>query len=877
MNATPDHPPKVAAKLTPMMAQYHRIKAEAGQALLFYRMGDFYELFFADAEKAAAALNITLTKRGQHAGEDIPMCGVPVHARDAYLAKLVRGGFTVAICEQTEDPAEAKKRGSKSVVERQIVRFVTPGTLTEEALLDPGAPSHIAALVIGGETAAVAAADLSSGEVSVDTGPAGRARDLLAALNLKELVIPEGEAADGFGDLQVTPFDRRGFEMSSAKDRICETYGVGEPEGLGLSDPCALSALGGLFGYVALTQVGQMPAFRPPLVGLSQRAMLIDEATRRSLEITEGQNGGRKGSLLAAVSRTVTAAGGRRLMAWLSAPLLDPEEISARHDGVEALLLDHRLREALRDRLKGAPDLARAISRLALDRGSPADLGAVRDAVEAGLSVAQLLGREEPLPPILAMKADVFTGGEAEALGHRLATALGEDLPARRGEGGFVRAGFDPELDRARSLRTNGREVLASQESRYRDDTGLKTLRIKHDKTLGYCVEIGKAHADRLAACEGFTQRRTLTSGARFMTEELGRLNREILAAEGLIEERERAVFDTLCAAVKALAAPLAEIADALAELDVLAGFADLADRDDYVRPRIDGSRRFCIEAGRHPVVERAVKADGKPFVPNDCRLSEGEDARIELVTGPNMAGKSTYLRQNALIAVLGQAGGFVPAKHAHFGIVDRLFSRVGASDDLARGRSTFMVEMVETASILHQATERSLVILDEVGRGTATYDGLSIAWASLEHLHTECRCRGLFATHYHELTRLAEELPRLTAVAMSVREWRGQVVFLHEVKPGAADRSYGVAVARLAGLPDPVVTRAQQLLSLLEAQAPVGGLVSDLPLFAASPPREEEPGDRLRDELSGIDPDDLSPREAHAALCRLKALLGEG
>ncbi|MEE4213192.1 MAG: DNA mismatch repair protein MutS, partial [Parvularcula sp.] len=699
MNAATDHPPKVAAKLTPMMVQYHRIKSEAGSALLFYRMGDFYELFFSDAEAAAAALNITLTKRGQHAGEDIPMCGVPVHARDAHLAKLVRQGFTVAICEQTEDPAEAKKRGSKSVVERKIVRFVTPGTLTEDDLLEAGAPHHLAAVVICGEEAAVAAADLSSGEVIVDTAPAARIGDLLAPLHVKELLVPEGEEGNGIAGLTPTPFDKRAFTAASATQRVADVYAIGEPAGLGLHDELAVRALGGLFGYVGLTQVGQMPAFRPPIVGLSQRAMMIDEATRRSLEIVEAQGGGRRGTLFAAMNRTVTAAGSRRLMAWLSAPLLDPDEIRERQDGVEALLLSRPLRRQLREHLKTAPDLARACSRLALERGSPADLGAVRDALRSARHCGEALLSAEALPPLLQAQVPILSDETARGLEDELTAALGDHLPMRRGEGGFVADGYDPQLDRARALRRDGKTILVEHEARYREATGLKTLRVKYDKTLGYCVEISKAHAEKLAAIDGFVQRRTLTGGARFMTEELSVLNKDILAAEGLIEEREREVFSALTGQVAAGGKVLADAAESLAVLDVLAGFAEIAESEEFVRPEIDHSREFVVEEGRHPVVEAAVRSEGKPFVPNTARLSAAGEALIELVTGPNMAGKSTYLRQNALIAILGQAGAFVPAKDARFGVVDRLFSRVGASDELARGRSTFMVEMVETAA----------------------------------------------------------------------------------------------------------------------------------------------------------------------------------
>ncbi|MEO1658881.1 MAG: DNA mismatch repair protein MutS [Pseudomonadota bacterium] len=873
MNANAEHPPKVAAKLTPMMAQYHRLKDKAGDALLFYRMGDFYELFFSDAEKAAAALNITLTKRGHHQGEEVPMCGVPVHARDAYLAKLVRLGFTVAIGEQTEDAAEAKKRGAKSVVERDIVRIVTPGTLTEDALLEPGTPNHLAAVLVEGDHAAVASTDLSTGEVTVDRAPADAVSDLLAPLAIKELVLPEGMSVEGVPDARRSENDPRCFTAAASTARINDAYGTPEPEGLGLSDPLMQRALGGLLAYLELTQMGGRPALRPPRVGAAREAMAIDEATRRSLELTEGQGGQRSGSLLATIDKTVSAGGGRLLRSWIAAPLLLPEAIAARQDVVSFFLAGHALRDDVRRVLKKAPDLARALGRVSLDRGAPSDLGAVREALAAGEELRALLAPAAPLPHRIAPWGE----SAAPELGAILAEyrrALKEELPTRRVDGGFIAQGYDDALDRAIELQTGAKRLFAEIEARYRSETEIKTLRVKHDKALGYCVEVGKAAAETLTKIDGFTQRRTLTSAVRFTTEELEALNQDVVEAEGAAMARESALFEALVAQAKEARDALLALADDIAVLDVLSSFAELADQLDYVRPLIDSSRTFVIEGGRHPVVEAAQRSAGQPFVPNDCQLSDGSDAQLLLVTGPNMAGKSTFLRQNALIAVMAQAGSFVPATKAEIGAVDRLFSRVGAADDLARGRSTFMVEMIETAAILHQATDKSLVVLDEVGRGTATYDGLSIAWATLEHLHKVSRCRGLFATHYHELTRLAEELPRLHAVAMAVREWRGKVVFLHEVKPGAADRSYGVAVARLAGLPEAVVERAGQLLGLLEAQAPVGGLVADLPLFSAVPPEPQKEDDPLTALLADVDPDELSPREAHDLLRELKSKL---
>jgi DNA mismatch repair protein MutS len=871
MTKAAEHPPKIASSLTPMMAQYARIKAEAGDALLFYRMGDFYELFFSDAEAAAETLSITLTRRGQQNGEDVPMCGVPVHARDGYLAKLVTAGFTVAIAEQVEDPAEARKRGGKVLVERRIVRIVTPGTVTEADLLEERCPSRLAALHIEKGAAHIAAADLSTGEVLTERCPAGGVADLLGPLCVKELVVAEDADSPRSG-ISATPVSRASFGIERARGLIAAFWGVSEPSGLGLEEGGDLRAMGALLSYIELTQAGQHLPLQRPRIGEAESCLAIDEATRRSLELTEGSRGGAKGSLLQAIDRTRTAGGGRLLRRWLSMPLTDRSGITGRHDAVGYLLGDHRLRAALVETLRGAPDLERALARLRMGRGSPADLGLVR----RSLLVSELLFAEleaDAQRPVLLAAGPLPQ--ELTALHRELTAALAEDLPARSGDSGFVAAGYDAELDRARGLQRDARTHLAAEEGRLRELTGVKNLRVKHDRTLGYCVEVGKAQAATLAARDDFTQRRTMTAGARFVTDSLTELSERITEAENDAEKREAAIFERLAGLVEAGAPGLSALAEAISTIDVVSSLADLAEDQDYCRPELTEGIEFEVKGGRHPVVEAALRRDSKAFVPNDCLLSSEQEAQLQLVTGPNMAGKSTYLRQNALLTILAQAGSFVAARRFRLGVVDRLFSRVGASDDLASGRSTFMVEMVETAAILNQATARSLVVLDEVGRGTATFDGLSIAWAALEHLHTDIRCRGLFATHYHELTKLAEELPRLHPVAMAVREWRGQVVFLHEVKPGAADRSYGVAVARLAGLPDRVVKRAGQLLKLLEDQSPAGGLVADLPLFGAVPQDKPPQTDEVRTMLEDLEPDEMSPREAHEALCRLKDMLG--
>ncbi len=877
-----------ASDATPMMAQYQGIRARAGEALLFYRMGDFYELFFDDAVKASAALGITLTKRGRHDGADIPMCGVPFHAYEAYIARLIRAGFSVAICEQTEDPAKAKKRGAKSVVRRAIVRIVTPGTLTEEALLPAGENNFLGALAIvgAGEEAAFAVIDISTGDITVaPTAPANFANDFAAAA-CAELVVADGAAAGAdwaaalsaiSGAVKVSRHAAPAFDSKGGERRLKETFGVAATDGFGDFSRADFAALGGLLSYVALTQAGKLPSLSIPKRACPGAAMAIDSATRASLELLKGQAGAREGSLLAAVDRTVTGAGARALAQRLSAPLTAPGAIKARLDAVSFLAGDARLRETARAELKAAPDMARALTRLSLDRGGPRDLAAIGEGLARARALAALLGHDGP-PEITAGAAalEARGGGFSELL-RLVKEALNETAPMLARDGGFIARGFDPGLDAAIALRDESRRVIAGLEAGYRDETGVRTLRIKHNNILGYFIETPPSASDHLmtpAMKARFIHRQTIASAVRFTTTELADLDSRIARARDEALAREMEIFRRLVSAVLERSGDIAAAARAIADLDVTASFATLAAEEDYARPVVDDSAAFDVEGGRHPVVDAALRRSGGPaFIANDCALSAAGETRLWLVTGPNMAGKSTFLRQNALIAILAQAGGYVPARRAHIGVADRVFSRVGASDDIARGRSTFMVEMVETAAILNQATARSIVVLDEIGRGTSTFDGLSIAWAAVEHLHDRSRCRALFATHYHELTALAARLPRLRNVSMRVREYKGDVVFLHEVAPGPADRSYGVAVARLAGLPPSVVARAGEILKLLEKDGRRTVTVDELPLFSSAPAPAPK-ADGVRGALAAIDPDRLSPKDALDAIYQLKSLL---
>jgi DNA mismatch repair protein MutS len=885
-----DPAPSKTAAVTPMMAQYLGIKNDYPEYLLFYRMGDFYELFFDDAVKAAAALNITLTKRGKHDGADIPMCGVPVHAADTYLSRLIRQKFKVAVCEQTEDPAEAKKRGGKSVVARDVVRLVTPGTLTEETLLDARQHNYLAALARTGTDLALAWLDLSTGEFLVQALDRRHLEPDLARLDPGELLVPDAMLGDdamaaALRDWQdvTTPLPRGATDSAATARRLAKHYGVAALDAFGDFARAEVAALGTVFDYVDLTQRGKLPVLRPPASVKTAHLLSIDAATRRNLELTRTLSGEREGSLLAVIDRTVTGAGARLLADRLAAPATDPAVVGDRLDLVQFFVEDAPRREDLRALLNEAPDVARAIARLSLGRGGPRDLAAVRDGLSAAEKARRLLAPNDPPAPLSALTAPLDGHDDLVAT---LAAALGDELPHLARDGGFIAKGYDAALDELRTLRDESRRHTAALQARYAEETGINGLKIKHNNVLGYFIEVTPTHADKMAKDlpedirAPFIHRQTLASAVRYTTTELGELEGKISSAADRALAIEQSLFDKLAAQTLARADGIGAAAAALAALDVAAALADLAVARHYVRPQVDDSRTFQIVGGRHPVVEDAQQRANDPaFVANDCDL--GDDGAVWLVTGPNMAGKSTFLRQNALIVILAQMGSYVPATSAHIGIVDRLFSRVGAADDLARGRSTFMVEMVETAAILNRATDRSLVILDEIGRGTATFDGLSIAWAAIEHLHDVNLCRSLFATHYHELTVLAHKLPRLSTHAMRIKEWKGDIVFLHEAVAGAADRSYGIAVAKLAGLPPPVIRRANEILKALEASeqgSAVARLADDLPLFAATMSDAEEEGaadapSALAAALAAIVPDDLTPREALEALYRLKAL----
>ena len=854
-----------------MMAQYRRLKEEAADALLFYRMGDFFELFFDDAKIASACLDIALTKRGEDAGEPIPMCGVPVHAAESYLARLIKAGNRVAIAEQTESPAEARKaRGSKALVERAIVRLVTPGTLTEEALLESASANWLAAIGRAGDEWAIAAADISTGRFELTACGPGELSAELARLSPAETI------ADGPVAGVRTSAGKGGFDSLTGERSLKSRFGLATLDGLGSPSRAELAAAGGLLSYLDATQKGSGVLLDAPRRIERSSHMAIDSATRESLELTRSAGGGVSGSLLGEIDRCQTAAGRRLLAADLSAPLTGKAAIEARLGLVQWLHENALLRDRVRSALKAMPDFARALARLIAGRGSPRDLAQLRDGLAAAAALKTEIELEGDRPQLLEALLPRL-GGHA-ALVDRFRAALVEFPQIDASKGGYIAEGYDAALDALREVSSNGRRAIAALEARYRDSTGISSLKIRHNAVLGYHVEVSAKHADGLMTPDsGFTHRQTLAGVVRFNSPELHEEATRVVEAGAHAISAEAAHAGELTGQAIAAAHRITSSAEAIARIDVAASHAARAAEGGWSLPHLTDEPCLEIEAGRHPVVESALNDRGERFVAND--LSMGQSDRLWLITGPNMGGKSTFLRQTALIAVLAQCGGFVPAARAKVGLVDRLFSRVGASDNLARGRSTFMVEMVETAAILAQASPRSLVILDEIGRGTSTYDGLAIAWAVVEAMHDQVKCRTLFATHYHELTRLAGRLETLSLHHVRAREWKGDLVLLHEVADGAADRSYGIAVAKLAGLPPAVVSRARAVLAKLEAgRDATGGIAAgldDLPLFAAAETSDTVP-DPLLCALAEIEPDSLSPREALEQLYRLKRLAAE-
>ncbi|MGE0108275.1 MAG: DNA mismatch repair protein MutS [Bdellovibrionales bacterium] len=879
--------PTVEDANTPLMQQYLAVKAAHPDCLLFFRLGDFYELFFRDAVLASQALDITLTSRGQLQDKPIPMCGVPFHSYEGYLAKLIRKGFHVAICEQTEDPTEAKKRGTKSIVSREVTRIVTPGTVTEDMLLEASKSNYLACLSQTGDDMALAWLDLSSGQPFVEKTTPNTLESALARIDAVEILLAQRviENVDCYDALafwkeKLTIQPNVRFESENARRLLHDTYNVSDLSAFGDFSRAEIAALGALLDYVNLTQKNTISHLKPPRVEKLGTTLVMDSATRRNLEIMRTLGGEKRGSLLHACDRTSTSAGARLLAAYMATPLTDIKKINQRLDDLAFFIKETQTRHKVRSELSHTPDLERSLTRISLDRGGPRDLAAIRDALKHAEAIrSTLLGTNQNECPN-RLRQNALDLGEHNMLHDKLRQALQENLPLLARDGGFIVRGFNPQLDEFIDLRDSSRRLIANLQQKYAKLANTPTLKIKHNNVLGYYIDVSPSHADKLLANkETFIHRQTLVSGVRFSTVELAELAQKIAQSADKALAVELSIFEDFTKSIKRILPELHKTAESLAKIDVTTGLAELATEQNYTRPQIDDSLTFRIKGGRHPVVEQALlkQTGNRNFISNDCDL--GDEQNLWLLTGPNMAGKSTFLRQNALITVMAQMGSFVPAKAAHIGVIDRLFSRVGAADDLARGQSTFMVEMVETAAILNQAGPRALVILDEIGRGTATYDGLSIAWATLEHLHEVNKCRTLFATHYHELTQLTEKLPRLFCATMKIKEWEQDIIFLHEVTKGTADRSYGIHVAQMAGMPESVIARAEEALHHLESgqfSTNSSNLADNLPLFSAVKPKKAQTthDSPLIEEIKAINPDNLTPKEALDVLYGLKAKL---
>jgi DNA mismatch repair protein MutS len=861
------------------MAQWFAIKAEHEDALLFFRMGDFYELFFADAQAASAALDIALTARGQHQGQPVPMCGVPVSQAEMYLARLIRRGFRVAIVEQMEDPASAKARGAKGPLARAVVRLVTPGTLTEDALLEAGRANFLTAVVRLGLRIGIAWTDISTGQFETQaTDEAGLAA-VLGRLDPAEILSTETIELGPYSPRRVATARlamSRPASAAAARLELAQKFGAASLDAFGSFEDAEALAASEVLAYIAATQMGAMPRLSHPISSGANGQLAMDAATRASLELLASRDGSESGSLLAAVKRTVSPAGARLLASWIAAPL---NQFSALRERQAAWLSlrDSNQADPVRSALRGAPDMSRALARIALGRAGPRDLAAIA----AGLAVAARVALLLPAGAKLLDEAAAALHSAPE-LGPILSAALAEPAPFKLEDGNAIAPGFDRKLDGERALRDDTRQVIAAFQSELAQRYAVAALKIRHHAQLGYVIEVPAAAVEKLRENPELILRQGMANGARFTHPELSALDQRIAEAAARAAARERAVFNGLIQQVLAEAEKLSACAAALALLDVLQSAAVLTQTHRWCCPELGEDEALEIQSGRHPVVEAALPP-GTGFIPNHCDLAPAQ--RLMLLTGPNMAGKSTYLRQNALLVILAQSGLPVPAESMRLGLVDRLFSRVGAADDLASGRSTFMVEMIETAAILHQAGPKSFVIVDEIGRGTGTRDGLAIAQSVLETLHNGNRSRAIFATHFHELLRLAEALPRLQACTMRVKEFRGEVVFMHEVIRGAAQRSWGVHVARLAGVPEAVAKRAEFLLKAAERSTPAS---APLPLFANlpqaepanseahGPPPAEAARAALLAELEGLDPDRMTPRQALDALYALRLRLTE-
>ena len=791
--------------LTPMMQQYLSIKSSHKDYLLFYRLGDFYELFFEDAKVAAKILDIVLTKRGVQAGDDIPMCGVPYHSATHYINKLLKNGYSIAICEQLESPEEAKKRGYKSVVRREVVQIITPGTLMEDHLLDPKSPNYLMAIAEYKNTYAIAWIELTTGEFYAINCNKNNIKNEISRLNPREIIISQKHASE-FLSMQVNFTSRSNniFDYQGCCNRIQEYYKVASIQGLGDFSQVQIIASGVLIEYVIHTQKNNVPKLRV-LKNIDRKFFMeIDVATRRNLEL-ESSTDNQKYTLLNTIDKTITSAGGRLLKTRLSSPLCNATAINKRFECVDFFYNAKELRIHFRKYLAYFPDIQRALSKIFTSKASFKDLNTIKNGLKIATMISELFRVKEVklTAGINALVSQIF--------GYfKLLSELEEALVAseKTGEGESpIRMHYNQHLKELYDIKNNSHQKISSIKEKYRKKTSVQNLKISRNNIFGYFVEVTSMNASKMDK-DFFIHKQTLGNSVRYFTNELKELESAILNCADKIASIEQEIFQKLCNKVKSCFDEISLVTTSIANLDLYSSLAELADEKKYVKPHIDNGDRFEIKEGRHPVVEHFQR---KEFIPNSCNISENE--KIWLITGPNMAGKSTFLRQNALICILAQIGSYVPATKVNIGVVDKIFSRIGAADNLARGESTFMVEMIETAYILNNATEKSLVILDEIGRGTSTHDGIAIAWAVLEYLHDQIKCRTLFATHYHELTQLKKCLAKIATYTMEIKEWNKEIIFMHKIVSGVADSSYGLHVAQLAGLPDKVVDNAEKVL----------------------------------------------------------------
>lgn len=875
---------------TPMMQQYLDIKLANQDSLLLFRMGDFYELFFDDAVTASQVLGLALAKRGKHGEDDLQMCGMPYHALEPYLQKLVEEGFKVAICEQMETPEEAKKRGYKAVVRREIVRIITPGTITEESILETTNPNYLISIRIAQNIASIAYLDVSTSEFNIVSIGIENLANEIAKIDPKEILISEKDSQTehlrNWQQKMVVQVESY-FSTSKCQNIIEHFYNIQSYKAIGSLTDTQISAIGAVLEYINITQKQNLPALPLPHIVNASDFMIIDASTRRNLELTHNVHGSHKGSLLHVINKTVTKSGARTLYQFLSSPLTNLEQINNRHDKVEFFVRNIHLTEKIRHILKNTGDLERILTKISMKRCIPRDLMSIYYSLEAASDIqaafVSALGIE--YPPVIQ---DILqTLGGNDEISDKIFATIKEDAPNSLADGGFIKTSYHPKLKELYDLLENNNDVMEKLKIEYQRTTGIDNLKICHNNIMGLFIEVTPKNVHKITSSE-FIHKQTLASAVRFTTDKLKVIENEMLSAKSTAIAFEQQIFWKLCDYIIENAGKLHLLAFSLSQLDAFTSLAYLADEYGYIRPEMTSDNSFNIMAGRHVVVEQSLKSS--KFIPNDCDLSA---SRLWLLTGPNMAGKSTFLRQNALIIILAQMGSFVPANFAQIGIVDRLFSRIGASDDLAKGQSTFMVEMLETATILAQSTEKSFIILDEVGRGTSTYDGVSIAWATLEHIHDKLKCRSLFATHYHELTILSESLPALKNYTIKIAEENGEVLFLHQIIAGSANKSYGIHVAEIAGLPNSVIKRAYQILSKLEKTSSAQNkklesiTTNNYSLFEYNQPFVTKEANTnviasdnncvaisaLEKALSEINPDNLSPKEALEELYKLKKL----